>query len=76
MSNYKWEVKESEEFLLIEASPFVDDLFFEICEKYDKLSLLSAGSLTEGSQKRFLDVIVVFIVEKLMETLSNIKKVI
>lgn len=75
--NIKWDLKDQEsELQFNEASPFIDNIFQEICEKYDKLFLLSAGSLTEKSQKRFLEVILVFFAEKLMDAFSKIKKVI
>ncbi len=74
--NYKWDLKESEsENNFSEANVFIENIFQEICEKYDKLYLLSAGSLTEKSQRRFLDVILTHINEKLLETFSKIKKV-
>jgi hypothetical protein len=74
--NYRWDPKESEvENLFSEANQFVDNIFQEICEKYDKLYVLSAGSLTEKAQRRFLDIILVFMNEKLLETFSKIKKV-
>jgi hypothetical protein len=75
INNYKWDPKESDnEFEFSEANPFIDNLFQEICEKYDKLYLLSAGSLTEKSQLRFLDAIIFHIIEKLLEAFSKIKK--
>jgi hypothetical protein len=73
--NYKWDPKESElDFQFSEPNQFVDNIFQEICEKYDKLYILSGGSLTEKSQKRFLEVILIFINEKMMEAFSKIKK--
>ena len=73
--NYRWDPKETEEASpFSEANQFVDNIFQEICEKYDKLYLLSGGSLTEKSQKRFLDVMLIHITEKLMDTFSKIKK--
>lgn len=75
--NYKWDLKDNEsESQFNEASPFIDNIFQEICEKYDKLFLLSAGSLTERSQKRFLEVILIYFAEKLLDNFSRIKKVI
>jgi hypothetical protein len=76
ITNYKWDMKESEtENLFSEANQFIDNIFQEMCEKYEKLYLLSGGSLTEKSQKRFFDVIMQFINEKLMDTFAKIKKV-
>lgn len=73
--NYKWDLKESEmENQFSEANQFIDNLFQEICEKYDKLYILSGGSVTEKSQKRFLDVILLFMMDKLIESFSKIKK--
>jgi len=75
--NFKWDLKDQESDLQFnEASPFIDSIFQEICEKYDKLYVLSAGSLTKKSQKRFLDVILVYFIEKLFDNFSKIKKVI
>ena len=76
VTNFKWDFKESEsESQFLCASPFIDNIFQEICEKYDKLFLLSAGSLTERSQKRFLEIILIYFSEKLMDNFSRIKKV-
>jgi len=73
--NYRWDPKESETVSpFSEANVYVDNIFQEICEKYDKLYLLSGGSLTEKSQKRFLDVMLIHINEKLLDTFSKIKK--
>lgn len=75
INNYKWDPKETDnDFEFSEANPFIDNLFQEICEKYDKLYLLSAGSLTEKSQLRFLDAIIIHMIEKLLEAFSKIKK--
>jgi hypothetical protein len=75
--NFKWDINENEsESQFLSASPFIDNIFQEIWEKYDKLFLLSAGSLTEKSQKRFLEIILYFFAEKLMDNFSKIKKVI
>lgn len=75
ITNYRWDPKESEATSpFSEPNQFVDNIFQEICEKYDKLYLLSGGSLTEKSQKRFLDVMLIHIIEKLMDTFSKIKK--
>jgi hypothetical protein len=73
--NLKWEPKETDGDLS-EANPFVDNIFQEICEKYDKLYLLSGGSLTIKSQMRFLDVVIIYINERILDTLGKIKKVI
>jgi hypothetical protein len=76
ITNYRWDPKETEvENQFTEANQFIDNIFQEICEKYDKLYVLSAGSLTEKAQRRFLDIILVYINEKLLETFSKIKKV-
>ena len=73
--NYRWDPKDTEASSpFSEANTYVDTIFQEICEKYDKLYLLSGGSLTEKSQKRFLDVMLVHITEKLIDTFSKIKK--
>jgi hypothetical protein len=75
VTNTKWEPKESDSMSeLSTASPFIDNLFDEISEKYEKLNIISGGSLTENAQKRFLDVMVIFVIEKLTETFSKIKK--
>ncbi len=75
--NFKWDLKDNEsDSQFNEASQFIDNIFQEICEKYDKLFLLSAGSLTQKSQRRFLDIVLVYFAEKLLDSFSKIKKVI
>jgi len=76
INNFKWDLKDQEsDSQFNEASTFIDNIFQEICEKYDKLFLLSAGSLTPKSQKRFLEVMLVYFAEKLLDSFSKIKKV-
>lgn len=76
INNFKWDLKDQEsDSQFNEASPFIDNIFQEICEKYDKLFLLSGGSLTPKSQKRFLEVMLVYFAEKLLDSFSKIKKV-
>lgn len=76
ISNHKWDVKESDSDLQFsEANPFIDAIFVEICEKYEKLDVLSGGSLTEKSKQRFVEVMLILINEKLMEAFSKVKKV-
>jgi hypothetical protein len=73
--SFKWDPKDSDnDFEFSEANIFIDNLFVEVCEKYEKLDLLSAGSLTEDSKLRFLDVILIHINEKLIDSFSKIKK--
>jgi len=77
INNFKWDLKDQESDLQFnEASPFIDNIFQEICEKYDKLFLLSAGSLTQKAQKRFLEIMLVYFAEKLLDSFAKIKKVI
>lgn len=75
ITSFKWDPKESDSVSdFLEANQFIDNIFQEIVEKYDKLYVLSGGSLTEKSQKRFLDVILLHVIEKIMDTFSKIKR--
>lgn len=50
-----------------------DELFYDIIEKYEKLDLLSAGSLTQQSKKNFIESVIYYVIEKLIEFFSKIK---
>ena len=72
----KWDQNDSDiDTMFTEANSFVNLIFSEICEKYEKLDILSKYTLSNKSKKRFLKVIMIYIQEKLMETFSKIKKV-
>ena len=72
----KWDQNDSDiDSMFTEANVFINLIFSEICEKYEKLDILSKNTLNEKSKRRFLKVIMVYFKEKLMETFSKIKKV-
>ena len=74
MQNQKWEV-DNEEFVdFSEASPFIYSLIEEIFDKYEKLNLLSGGSLTEQANIRFFDVLLKFVIERFLDSVARIKK--
>ena len=58
-----------------EPNQFIEYIYQEICEKYEKLDFLSGGSLNEKSKRRFLDIIFQFIKDRLLESFSKIKRV-
>jgi hypothetical protein len=73
----KWDQNDSDiDTMFTEANTFINQIFQEICEKYEKLDILSKNSLNEKSKKRFLKVVMIYFKEKLMETFSKIKKVV
>jgi len=73
--NHQWDPKD-EDLHFSEANQFVDDIYQEICEKYEKLDFISGGSLSERSKKRFLDIMFHFMKDRLLESFSKIKRVI
>ncbi len=73
----KWDQNDSDiDTMFTEANTFINQIFQEICEKYDKLDILSKNTLNEKSIKRFRKVVMIYFKEKLMEAFSKIKKVI
>ena len=72
----KWDQNDSDiDTMFTEANPFINSIFQEIVEKYEKLELFSKGTLSEKAKKRFLKTVMVYFKEKLMETFAKIKKV-
>ena len=72
----KWDQNDSDiDTMFTEANVFINLVFSEIVEKYEKLDILSKNTLTSKGKKRFLKVIMIYFKEKLMETFSKIKKV-
>ena len=72
--NYQWD-KNNEDLNFSEANQYIDFIYQEICEKYEKLDFLSGGSLNEKSKLRFLDIILQFMKDRLLESYSKIRKV-
>lgn len=74
MLNQTWEIKENEVPDFSNASLYIDQLLEELFEKYDKLNLLSGGSITSQAQVRFFDILIAFVIERLIDSVSQIKK--
>lgn len=74
MLNQKWDVKENETLDFSNASSYIDQLLDELFEKYDKLSLLSGGSITSQAQVRFFDILISYVIERLIDSVAQIKK--
>ena len=71
IKNRKWDITEKPK--INDGNNFIDLLVDEILEKIDKLELLSGWSLTEKSFMRFFYVLFDVIINKLFDTLANIK---
>lgn len=73
----RWDQNDSDiDTMFTDANTFINQIFQEICENYEKLDILSKNSLNEKSKRRFLKVVMIYFKEKLMETFSKIKKVV
>ena len=71
IKNRKWDIIEKPK--INDGNNYIDLLVDEIFEKIDKLELLSGWSLTEKSFMRFFYVLFDVIINKLFDTLANIK---
>ena len=71
---FQWDTQD-EDMNFSEPNQFIEYIYQEICEKYEKLDFLSVGSLNEISKRRFLDIIFQFIKDRLLESFSKIKRV-
>ena len=75
MHNQKWVVNEDDNLDFSDASPFINSLLDEMDEKYDKLNVLSGGSLTIQSQLRFYNIFIKFVVDNLQTSFCLIKNI-
>ncbi len=73
--NQKWVLNEDDNLDFSDASPFIHSLLDEMDEKYDKLNVLSGGSLTIQSQLRFYDIFIKFVVDNLQTSFCLIKNI-
>ena len=71
--NFQWDSND-EDLNFSEPNQFIDYIYQEICEKYEKMDFLSGGSLNEKSKKRFLDIMFVFMKDRLLESFGKIRK--
>lgn len=72
----KWDQNDSDiDSMFTDANQFINQIYQEIVDKYEKLDVLSKNSLTEKSKRRFLKSVMIYFKEKLLETFSKIKKV-
>ena len=74
MLNQQWEISSDDVVDFSEASPFIYSLIDEIFDKYDKLNLLSGGSLTDKANIRFFDVLLKYVIERFLDSIARIKK--
>lgn len=74
MLNQQWEISSDDVVDFSEASPFIYSLIEEIFDKYDKLNLLSGGSLTEKANIRFFDILLKYVIEIFLGYVARIKK--
>ena len=75
INNQKWVLNENDNLDFSDASPFIYSILDEIYEKYDKLNLLSNGSLTYQSEIRFIDIVIKYFVENLQISVCLIKNI-
>lgn len=74
MLNQQWEISSDDVVDFSEASPFIYSLIDEIFDKYDKLNLLSGGSLTDKASIRFFDILLKYVIERFLDSIARIKK--
>ena len=75
MHNQKWVLNENDNLDFSDASPFINSLLDEMNEKYEKLNVLSGGSLTNQSQLRFFEILIKFVVDNLQTSFCLIKNI-
>ncbi len=77
ITGMKWDPSEEEvdTILFLEPSGYIDEIYREIIEKYEKIDVLTNGTFTERSKRRFLGVMIENVKDLMMESLSKVKKV-
>ena len=75
--NSCWEPdeEESDNIMFMEANLYVDEIYNEICEKYDRLDIITNKTLNEVSRRRFLEIMLSYISDMFMDVYSKVKKV-